>query len=144
MEQREYRQALGSLQDNGLDEYHDFEDFFDSYFADITNEDEELFGPTSGKAIPDALTLIQDGIAAGVLSRSKNDSENSGSEGATTMDDLATPALIGVETAAHYAFELGRYLLALPVTQLLLPSSNTLSIEEFISSTRNLHSVLLQ
>ena len=144
LEQRECRQALGSLRDNGLDEYQDFEDFFDSYFADITDEDEEQFGPTSGKAIPDALTLIQDGIAAGVLSRSKNDLENSGSEGDTTIDDLATPALIGVETAAHYASELGRYLQALPVTQLPLPGSNTLSIEEFISSTRKLHSALLQ
>ena len=40
-EQQECRQALGSLQDNGLDEYQDFESFFDSYFADQNDEKDE-------------------------------------------------------------------------------------------------------
>jgi len=59
------------------------------------------------------------------------------------MDDLAIPPLIDVETAAHYASELGCYLQALPTTALLpLPGSHSLSVEELISSTRKLHSTV--
>ena len=59
------------------------------------------------------------------------------------MNDLAIPPLIGVETTAHYASELGCYLQALPTTaQLPLPGSHSLSIEELIYSTRKLYSAL--
>jgi len=51
-----------------LDEYQGFENFFDFYFADLSDEEEQQVGSSMRKSIPDALTLIQEGIAAGVLS----------------------------------------------------------------------------
>src|SRR5437899_2483251 len=52
--------------------------------------------------------------------------------------------LIGVETAAHYAYELGHFLQALPMTNLSLSLNSMLSVEESICFSHKLHSALLQ
>jgi len=132
-EQRECQQAIGMLREHGIDHLQTIEDFL--------NDQEAVFSYSLDSAFPDARALIHQGVAGGILLRSKESLDESEPE--SDIDDIPTLPIIGAETAAHYTFELQRFLQALPVTRLPL-GHNSLSVEELISSTQKLHSALLR
>ncbi|KAG0129514.1 hypothetical protein HOY82DRAFT_540749 [Tuber indicum] len=91
---------------------------------------------------PDAIEIVQEGVAAGVLLRPRDNLEASDEE---SIDENAWMSpLIDNETALQYTNELGRYLQALPVTHLPLSVSHDYPVEDFIRYSHKLHSALLR
>jgi len=129
IEERECRQAFTDLRNTGLADFQNVEGCFDSYFTGLNiggeDDDEEFIHPEF--PLPDAITIVQEEIAAGILLRSKDSLDRSGSE--SEEEATFTITIIGVETAAHYTYELGRYLQALPTTDLPLSMTSSLSVE---------------
>lgn len=144
VEERECRQAFSDLRNTGLADFQNVEGCFDSYFTGMSiggDDDDEEFIDTEF-ALPDAIAIVKKEVAAGILLRSKDSLDQSGSE--SEEEATFTIPLIGVETAAHYTYELGRYLQALPTTNLPLSMSSSLSVEESICFSHKLHTALLR
>jgi len=142
-ERRECREAFSHLSNTGLADFQNVEECFNSYFPGLgmgseDGNEEALHSHST----PDAIAIIQEEVASGILLRSKDLLD--GSESEDDVENIFTVPLIGVETAAHYTYELGRYLQALPTTHLPLSLNSTLSVAESICFSHKLHSALLR
>ncbi|CUS07543.1 unnamed protein product [Tuber aestivum] len=133
LEQHECQQALSLLREQGVDQIECLEDFL--------NDEERLDSPLDS-FFPDVRAIVHDGVAEGILLHTSESLDRSEPE--SDGDDISTLPVIGIETAAHYSFELQRLLQTLPVTHLPLLGRNSLSVEELITSTYKLHSALLR
>jgi len=144
IEEKECSQAFIDLRNSRLAEFCDIENCFDSYFTGLTigtkDNNEEAISPQF--TIPDAIAIIQEEVASGILLRSKDSPDRSDSE--IEVENPLTIPLIGVETAAHDTNQLARYLQALPTTSLPLSSNSSLPVEELISFSHKLHSAPLR
>ena len=144
VERRECREAFTHLSNTGLADFQNVEECFNSYFPGLGmgSEDSNEEALYLHSTIPNAIAIIQEEVASGILLRSKDLLDRSESE--QDVENIFTVPLIGVATAAHYTYELGRYWQALPTTHLPLSLNSTLSVAESICFSHNLHSALLQ
>lgn len=123
-----------------------FTETFQLAFDEFFTFDEDQINNNSEAEVPNAVKIVQDGFATGVLTRgvtgldSHDDEEEDEFDNSTELE-IGFPTL---DEAIHYTTELSRYLQAIKVTELQTIGGARISVAKMVSDTGILQKGLLQ